>query len=654
MSGGYTGKYGIVDLTKGTTELVRPEEAFYRKYLSGYGLGVAVITERQKPGVDPLSPESYLGFCSGLLTGTGAFFSGRWMAVGKSPLTGGWGDANAGGYFSRELKRTGFDALFFTGSAKGPVWAFVENGSVQIRDGTSLWGRDTVETENLIKEELGDKRVQVVSIGISGEKRSLISGIVTDGGRIAARSGLGAVMGSKNLKAVALRGRQKISVAEPDRMKAVNKRFLKEYKKSKILDRITVSIMNFLGQVIGRTGLQVPAQTTLVREVYKKYGTSGLTVYSAMTGDMPIKNWEGVGYLDYPADRAAKTSDENVIRHQRRRYACQSCPLGCGGILDIHKGRYAETTGHKPEYETLAAFGGLLLHDDLDVIIEINEMCNRAGIDTISTGGAIAFAIECFEKGVIDEETTGGLALGWGKSREILKLTEMIILREGLGDLLADGVKRASEEIGKASEPFAVHAGGQELPMHDPRLDSGYAISYLCEPTPGRHTISCYLYSNLFGVEKRFPAARKRKNGGGKEARAVRKYVAGSLFVQLLNGSGLCLFGALTSSLPVVDYLNAATGWGYSPDEYLKIGERILNLRKAFNVREGIRPIDQKVNERALGTPPMHKGPLRGVTVDAGALEKVFLETMGWDAETGGPTRKKMSEFGIDSLFPLD
>jgi aldehyde:ferredoxin oxidoreductase len=451
MSGGYTGKYGIVDLTKGTTELVRPEEAFYRKYLSGYGLGVAVITERQKPGVDPLSPESYLGFCSGLLTGTGAFFSGRWMAVGKSPLTGGWGDANAGGYFSRELKRTGFDALFFTGSAKGPVWVLVEDGSVQIRDGTSLWGRDTVETEDRIKEELGDKRVQVASIGISGEKRSLISGIVTDGGRIAARSGLGAVMGSKNLKAVALRGRQKISVAEPDRMKAVNKRFLKEYKKSKILDRITVSIMNFLGQVIGRTGLQVPAQTSLVREVYKKYGTSGLTVYSAMTGDMPIKNWEGVGYLDYPADRAAKTSDENVIRHQRRRYACQSCPLGCGGILDIHKGRYAETTGHKPEYETLAAFGGLLLHDDLDVIIEINEMCNRAGIDTISTGGAIAFAIECFEKGVIDEETTGGLALGWGKSREILKLTEMIILREGLGDLLADGVKRG---LGKNREGF--------------------------------------------------------------------------------------------------------------------------------------------------------------------------------------------------------
>jgi aldehyde:ferredoxin oxidoreductase len=255
---------------------------------------------------------------------------------------------------------------------------------------------------------------------------------------------------------------------------------------------------------------------------------------------------------------------------------------------------------------------------------------------------------------VIDEETTGGLALGWGKSREILKLTEMIILREGLGDLLADGVKRASEKIGKASEPFAVHAGGQELPMHDPRLDPGYAISYLCEPTPGRHTISCYLYTNLFGVEKRFPAARKRKKGGGKEARAVRKYVAGSLFVQLLNGSGLCLFGALTSSLPVVDYLNAATGWGYSPDEYLKIGERILNLRKAFNVREGIRPIDQKVNERALGTPPIPKGPLKGVTVDAGALEKVFLETMGWDAETGGPTRKKMSELGIDSLYPLD
>ncbi|MCP4689561.1 MAG: aldehyde ferredoxin oxidoreductase, partial [Desulfobacterales bacterium] len=287
---------------------------------------------------------------------------------------------------------------------------------------------------------------------------------------------------------------------------------------------------------------------------------------------------------------------ESVIRYQKRRYACQSCPLACGGMIDIKKGRYSGAEGHKPEYETLGAFGGLLLHDDLDAIIEINEMCNRAGIDTISAGACVAFAIECFEKGIIDEKTTAGLNLGWGQTEEIIRLTEMIIHREGFGDVLADGVKRAAEKVGSGSEEFAVHAGGQELPMHDSRLDQGYAISYQCEPTPGRHTISCYLNANLFGVKKIFPQARRMiKQARGKDGKNMQVYTAGSFYVQLLNGSGMCIFGALTSSLPIVPYLNAVTGWDLSADDYLKIGERILSLRKAFNVREGVTPEDQKL-----------------------------------------------------------
>jgi aldehyde:ferredoxin oxidoreductase len=217
MSGGFVGRYAVVDLSSGQSQVFEPGEDFYRKYLSGYGLGAAVIAERQRPGVDPLSPESHLGLCSGLLTGTGALFSGRFMAVGKSPLTGGWGDANAGGFFANELKRAGHDAIFFTGAAPRPVWVLVSEKGIEVKDGSSLWGKDTIETEEAIREELGDKRVQVASIGVSGEKLSLISGIVTDAGRVAARSGLGAVMGSKRLKAVAVRGRGKVPVAEPDR-----------------------------------------------------------------------------------------------------------------------------------------------------------------------------------------------------------------------------------------------------------------------------------------------------------------------------------------------------------------------------------------------------------------------------------------------------
>jgi aldehyde:ferredoxin oxidoreductase len=652
MAGGYMGKYCIVNLSNGTTEVVEPDEAFYQKYLSGYGLGAAVIMERQKPGVDPLAPQSYLGFCSGLITGSGALFSGRFMVVGKSPLTGGWGDANAGGYLSREIKRTGYDAVFFTGAAEKPVWVSISDENIEIKDAGLLWGKDIIDTEAALKAELGDQKVQVACIGESGEKCSLISGIATDSGRMAARSGLGAVMGSKKLKAIAFRGTRDIPVARPEEVKEINRNFMVEYKKSKLPDRLTVKFMHFISQMIAKTGIAVPAQASLVREIYRKYGTPGLTVYSAMVGDMPIKNWDGVGITDYTVASAAKNSDESVIKYQKRKYACQSCPLACGGIIDIKKGRYQGTKGHKPEYETLGSFGGLLLHDDLDAIIELNEMCNRAGIDTISTGATVAFAIECFENGIIDESATGGLNLGWGKSEEIIKLSEMIIKREGIGDTLADGVKRAAEKIGKGADKFAMHAGGQELPMHDPRLDPGFAIAYQCEPTPGRHSISSYQYTDLYGVARMFPKAKQLINQArGKESKKIRGYTAGTYYMQLVNSAGMCFFGAITSTLPLVAWLNAVTGWDLSPDEYFKTGERILALRKAFNVREGIKPDDHKLSDRALGKTPLTKGPLKGVTVDMDGLMKEFFDTVGWDLVSGGPTPEKMKALGIDSLI---
>jgi len=655
MTGGCTGKYCIIDLSRATTEVVEPDEAFYRKYLGGYGLGAAVIMERQKPGTAALSPEAHLGFCSGLLTGSGALFSGRFTVVGKSPLTGGWGDANAGGYLSREIKRSGYDAVFFTGAAPKPVWVAVTDGKIEIKDAGGLWGKDTIDTEAALKAQLGDPKIQVACIGEGGERRALISGIATDSGRMAARSGLGAVMGSKNLKAVVFRGRQEIATARPDMIKAVNQKFITAYKKSKLPDRLTVRFMHVISQLIARTGIAVPAQASLVREIYRRYGTPGLTVYSAMVGDMPIKNWRGVGITDYTAASAAKNSDENVIKYQKRKYACQSCPLACGGIIDIKKGRYSGTDGHKPEYETLASFGGLLLHDDLDAIIELNEMCNRAGIDTISTGAAVAFAIECCENGILDASDTGGLKLDWGRSAEIIGLTEMIIKREGLGDLLADGVKRAAQKIGRGADRFAMHAGGQELPMHDPRLDPGFAIAYQCEPTPGRHSISSYLYTDLYGVKKLFPRAKQMISGAkGKVSKKIQGYTAGSFYVQLVNCAGMCFFGAITSTLPLVEWLNAATGWDLPPDAYFKTGERILNLRKAFNVREGLKPADHKLSDRALGKTPLTSGPLKGVRVDMDGLLQEFYRTVGWDPTTGGPTPAKMKELEIDSTASQD
>lgn len=563
MAGGYTGKYCIINLTDGSTKTVEPSEAFYKKYLSGYGLGAAVIMERQKPGVDPMSPENYLGFCSGLLTGTKAFFSGRYMVVGKSPLTGGWGDANSGGFLSQELKRTGYDAIFFTGAAEKPVWIDITDEKIEIKDASDLWGKDIIETEELIRKELGEKKVQVACIGIAGEKRSLISGIATDKGRIAARSGLGAVMGSKNLKAVAFHGKYKVPVANPEAIKEMNKKFMAAYNKTPLPVKITIKLLNFMSKnILPRTGMMGKPQPELVRELYKKYGTPGITLISAMSGDMPIKNWSGACVTDYSYESAIKGHGDNVVKYQKKRYSCQSCPLGCGGIIDVEKGKFKGKQVHKPEYETIGAFGGLLLQDDFDAIIEQNEICNLAGIDTISTGGAVAFAIECFENGIIDEKDTGGLQLGWGKSDAISRLTEMIATREGFGDILADGVKKAAEKIGKGSEKYAIHAGGQELPMHDSRCDIGYAIAYECEPTPGRHTISCITYAELWQVEKLFPAAKQMlKKTKGKVDKEVNMCTIATIYMQLMNCAGVCMFGPITGPVPTVDYFNAVTGW---------------------------------------------------------------------------------------------
>ena len=320
--------------------------------------------------------------------------------------------------------------------------------------------------------------------------------------------------------------------------------------------------------------------------------------------------------------------------------------------MDIKRGKHAGTEGHKPEYETWGAFGSMILNDDFEAIVEINEMCNRAGIDSISTGGTVTFAVECFEEGLINEETTGGLKLDWGRSAEAVKLTEMIINREGFGDLLADGVKIASEKIGNGAEKYGVHAGGQELPMHDPRLDHGYAIAYQCEPTPGRHTISCDMYPPLFAVQKQFPEAKKMvKRSNGKLDKEVRLYIIGSLFMQLINGCGLCEFGPLTGYFPIVDYINAVTGWNLSSAAYFKTAERILSLRKAFNVREGLTPEDSLLHERAYGKNPLTSGPLKGVTVDIANRQKGFFELLDWETATGGPSSDKQKELGIDHLF---
>ncbi|MBN1945903.1 MAG: aldehyde ferredoxin oxidoreductase family protein [Bradymonadales bacterium] len=662
MANGTLGKILVVDLTAKSmvTEPV-PEET-YRQVLGGLGLGAHYCYQHIPAGADPLGPDNILGFCPGLLTGTGALFAGRFIVVGKSPLTGGWGDANCGGHFGPEIKRAGYDAIFVKGRSEQPTYLFIRDGQAELRDARHLWGKDSYDTEEALRTELKEPGLKVACIAEGGERKSLISGIVTDGGRLAARSGLGAVMGSKMLKAIAIKGTGKVGVVNKKALTAINKEYMKRFKTKSALER------NFLGKALRLIAhifprLPSPPRTEGAswKAILRRYGTSGITVLASATGDSPVKNWKGSGRVDFPISRAKNIGDDAVLRLKKKSYGCAACPVACGAILGLDESPSPFEETHRPEYETLSSFGSMTLTDDLGAIMKANDICNRAGIDTISCGSTVAFAMECFEQGLLTIEDTGGLTLKWGDGAALVKLTELIARREGIGDLLADGVKRAAERIGKGAEGFAMHAGGQELPMHDSRHDPGYAVAYQCEPTPGRHTLTCFEYMELLDIDKRFSTVKVPVVHGRKERRDPYGKAPGlvlvSKFVQVANGCGLCLFGLqLGDRLPVFEWVNAATGWNLGEQDYFEIGARIQTIRQAFNAREGITPADFRLPERARGVPPLAEGPLRKITVDTETMGREYFQEYGWDYNSGKPTLATLERLGLEAakreLYP--
>ncbi|MFX0043773.1 MAG: aldehyde ferredoxin oxidoreductase family protein, partial [Candidatus Hodarchaeota archaeon] len=454
MSNGYFGKVLWIDLSKEKFHEEKLSEDIYRQYLGGYGLACKLIYDNMPSKIDPLGAEAIIGYFPGLLTGTIAPLSGRYMTAGKSPLTGTWGDANSGGYFGPEIKRCGYDGILVKGIFNNPKYIMIIDGEKEFIDASDLWGLDSVKTEEELKNKHGN--VRIACIGTAGEKLSLISGIVNDKGRIAARCGLGAVMGSKKLKALALQGKEKVQIADKESLLNATKQYNNDMKYSHAIT------------------------------LYRNLGTSGLNVAAGQSGDSPVKNWGGSSIDDFPIEKLENISGEELNKYKQKEYGCFSCAVQCGGILKVPELDIEET--HLPEYETCASFGNLLLNEDLLSIIKINDLCNRAGIDTISTGGTVAFAIECFENGILTKEDTDGLELKWGNSQAIIELVKKIINRVGIGDILADGSKRASEKIGKGSEKYTMHSMGQELAMHDAKFFKSLGMSYAFDPTPGRHT----------------------------------------------------------------------------------------------------------------------------------------------------------------------
>jgi aldehyde:ferredoxin oxidoreductase len=588
MSGGYMGKVLFVNLSDGKIETEALDEKLCRDFIGGYGLGARILYSRQIAKVDALGPYNTLGFITGPLTGTPAPTGTRYVVVAKSPLTGTWGDANSGGEFGPYLKFAGYDAVFFSGISDKPVYLLVDNGKAELKDAAQLWGKDTYETEDILEAEYGrDSRVSC--IGPSGEKLSLISCIINKRGCAAGRSGLGAVMGSKKLKAVVARGNQPVALAD-----------------TKAVDSLRENYMAKLGPIRG---------------AFHKYGTASHAAISAQNGDSPVKNWGGIGVVDFPD--VSGLEPEAVVANLDKHIGCWHCPIACEAYLKEGNGEYSYAAGsRRPEYETLASFGAMCLNNNTESIAKANDICNRYGLDTISTGCTIAFAIECYENGIITKKDTGGIELTWGNHQAIVNMTENMARREGFGNVLADGVKLAADRIGRGADKYAVHIGGQELGMHDPKLMppmvgdvESASARYQMAATPGRHTQG-------FGPS--------------------------SFMAHALSSAGLCYFGGMWGQLK--DFLNAVTGFDYSRDELRKAGDRIATLRHAFNLREGINPLQWTVHPRIIGQPPQESGPLAGVTADlTGQIER-NLAALDWDRSTTVPSQKKLKYLGLDDV----
>ena len=607
---GYCGKILWVDLSTGALREEALDEELCRTYLGGYGLGVRLLFDRMPGGVDPLGPDNILGMVAGTFTGTSALGGSRFAVVGKSPLTGTWGDSNSGGNFGPYMRFAGYDAIFFTGISEKPVYLLLQDGSAELRDAEHLWGRDSHDTEDILRAELGND-AEVACIGPAGEKLSLIAGIITDKGRAAARSGLGAVMGSKRVKAVVARGSATVPVFDAAEVTRLRQTYAKQLR-------------------------------GLVDE-FRNFGTVAVIEPFAKIGDTPVRNWNGVSETDFPGIK--NIGCDAVMERVQKKYACYRCVIACGGLMKEGAGEYEYEYGvHKPEYETVSMFGTNCLNDNIESIIKANDICNRLGLDTISAGAVIAFAIECYENGIITTEDTDGIELTWGNHRAIIAMLEALGERKGFGDVLADGVKVAAERIGRGSDAYAVHIHGQEPPAHNPKLEYGFASCYRMDATPARHM---RWHGAFIPLGLPVPEYEPGAWSGRGEAQKVDV-----VFNHALESLGVCTF--VIATYPHVDalvaFLNAVTGWGMTLDELLTVGERVANLRQAFNIREGLNPLDYVVSGRLEGRPPLEAGPLAGVTIDQDTVNREYLEAMGWDLKTTRPSNAKLVALGLAAV----
>jgi aldehyde:ferredoxin oxidoreductase len=617
---GFAGKILRVNLSLGSIQEETVDRDTLRKFIGGRGLGAKILFEELEPGIDPLGPDNKLIFLTGPASGTTLPGQTRWMVVGKSPLTGYFGEANCSGSFGSELKRAGFDAIVIEGKASSPVYLWVKDGRAEIRDASKIWGMMVGPADDALKADVGDPNAWVACIGPSGENMVKYAAVMSDKHRAAGRTGMGAVMGSKNLKAIVTRGTKLADVARPELMRKLVR---------ELIERVQANP--------GQQGLG-------------KYGTSGGIPTLNNQGILPTKNYQEGEFVNF--DKISGEHMANTILTGTLR--CQGCPVPHDRLVDMKESPYGPIDGQYggAEYETIAAFGSLCLVDDLIAINKANEICNAYGVDTISAGNVLAWAMECYDKGLITDKDTAGIALKWGDAKGMLAMLEKLCQRDGFGDVLAEGVKGAAAKVGQGSEDFAIHVRGMEIAMHEPRGKKGVSLIYTAaSPRGGSHMEAGH--DPAFEADNVVPEVGITRGVSRFSTEDKGEIVKKASDIRaMLNDASICVMimepcTGRSSITNVAEVLSAITGWDLSVDELMEIGARSNTMARSFNCREGLTREDDQLPPRFAQA--FASGGSQGQAISPADMDKMlsdFYTAAGWSAN-GIPTRATLTELGI-------
>jgi len=617
---GYIGKQLRISLNDKSYKTEKINTQVLKDYLGGVGYSAKILYEELDKGIDSLGPKNKLIFATGPLTSYRVPGGGSIEICFKSPLSKGWGEARCGGDFGPDMKKAGYDFLIIEDKAAEPVYLVIDDNRIEFKDASHLLGKMVSEKTKMIREELKDKDISVMCIGIAGENLVNIASVMFEG-RAAGRCGAGAVMGSKNLIAIALKGSGKIEPENPD------------------------------GYNIALKEIRDVVKNSEIARGFREFGTMGDMGGNDAAGDWPTKNWQannwgkGQELFDY-------YSKHNFIKNEM---CYKGCPIACGRIAKVEEGKFKTPEHEGAEYESLSAFTAFVFNENIDAAINSTYLCNEYGIDTISAGGVIAFAMECYENGLISQEDTQGLDLSWGNADSLPILVEKISKREGIGDILANGVLKAAKKIGKNAEKFAIHCKGLEGPAHDPRSGKALAVTY---GTANRgmchiHPLEAMAYDSgkmdwgmmLYGVPDPNKLDRWDEKGKGKIVKILQD---GLIIPDILGVCKFFMYAGVTLE-QYAKLLSSFTGWNLNGRNLLKIGERINNLQRLFNIREGFSKKDDSIPDRAKQRPLFgaYQDEDRCIIKDYEGMLDEYYHARGWDLETGKPKPEKLDELGI-------